>query len=69
MWCETEDWSNDADSPSQEYIPFKNVYLKRKQLFLIVIIFHNIAVFLYQISAALLSKIHFFQKHSNILPT
>jgi len=33
MWCETEDWSNDADSPSQEYIHFKNVFKEKTVIF------------------------------------
>jgi len=45
--CNTDDWSNDAEntaSPSKNKLHFI-IYSKRKQLFLIVIIFQNISVF------------------------
>ncbi len=45
--CDTEDWSNDAENSAVHHrnkLHFK-IYSNRKQLFKIVIIFHNIAVF------------------------
>ncbi len=45
--CDTEDWRNDAENSALHHrnkLLFK-IYSKRKELFEIVIIFHNITVF------------------------
>ncbi len=47
--CDTEDWSNDAENSALHHrnkLHLK-IYSDRKQLFSIVIIFHNIPVLLY----------------------
>ncbi len=59
--CDTEDWSNDAENSvllHKNKLHFK-IYSNRKQLFQIVIIFHNITeltVFFVQINAVLVSR-------------
>ncbi len=68
--CDTEDWSNDAEKSAltlQNKLHF-TIFMNRNQLFQIVIIFHNIAVFFHQINAALVSIRDFFQNHKKILP-
>jgi len=45
--CDTEEWSNDAENSTSHHrnkLHFK-IYSNRKQLFEIVIIFHNITVY------------------------
>jgi len=45
--CDTADWSNDAENSAlhnRNKLHFR-IYYNRKQLFIIVIIFHNITVF------------------------
>jgi len=47
--CDTEDWSNDAENSAlhnRNKLHFR-IYYNRKQLFIIVIIFHNITVFFF----------------------
>ncbi len=47
--CDTEDWSNDAENSAlhdRNKLLFK-IYYNRKQLFKILIIFHNIIILLY----------------------
>ncbi len=55
--CDTEDWSNDAENSALHHrnkIHFK-IYSNRKQLFEIVIIFHNITICFDQTNATLVS--------------
>jgi len=44
--CDPEDWSNDAENSALHHINklYFKVYSKRKPLFKIVIIFHNILI-------------------------
>ncbi len=47
--CDTEYWSNDAENSASDHmnkLHFK-IYSNRKQLFEIVIIFHNITLFFF----------------------
>ncbi len=63
--CDTEDWNNNAENLALiTAINYVLLYIHNtKQLFKIVIIFHNITVFVFfivQINAALLSRRDFF---------
>ncbi len=63
--CDIEDWRNYSENSALHHRNklYFVIYSNRKQLFFIVIIFHNINVFtVYQINAALVS-IKDFQKH------
>ncbi len=46
--CDTEDWRNDAENSALHHRNKFNlkIYSNKKQLFEIVIIFHNITVFI-----------------------
>ncbi len=62
--CDTEDWSNDAENPALHHRNklHLQIYSHRKQLFYIVIIFHNITTgFTDQLNAALVRIRDFFK--------